>query len=78
MKKGQRADCEDGSLFVDLDFPADDTALFSDSSTPISKLKGSITWLRPQVSCSSGKATENYFVCSIIVKLLHNVAKIMG
>lgn len=53
MKKGQRADCEDGSLFVDLDFPADDTALFSDSSTPISKLKGSITWLRPQEICQS-------------------------
>lgn len=44
---------EDSGLFVDLDFPADDSALFSDSSTPISKLKGSISWLRPQDICLS-------------------------
>lgn len=53
MKRLVRAKGEDVGLFVDLDFPADDTALFSDSSTPIAELKDSITWLRPQEICPS-------------------------
>lgn len=38
------------ALFEDLDFPSDDRALFSDSSTPIATLQGEVTWRRPQVS----------------------------
>lgn len=53
MELEGKAEREDPGLFVDLDFPADDSALFSDSSTPIAKLKGSITWLRPQDITSS-------------------------
>lgn len=53
MEQEGKAEEEDSGLFVDLDFPADESALFSDSSTPIAKLKGSITWLRPQDICLS-------------------------
>lgn len=41
------------SLFKDPDFPAEDTSLFCDRSTPIVRLQGSITWLRPQVRPSA-------------------------
>lgn len=40
-------------LFVDEDFPADESALFSDRSTPLVHLKDSITWRRPQDICQS-------------------------
>lgn len=53
MEQEGKAEEEDSGLFVDLDFPAEESALFSDSSTPIAKLKGSITWLRPQDICLS-------------------------
>ncbi|CAG5896779.1 unnamed protein product [Menidia menidia] len=36
-------------LFEDPDFPPDDTSLFSHSSTPIARLRGDVTWERPQV-----------------------------
>lgn len=41
------------SLFKDLDFPAEDTSLFCGGSTPLVRLQGSITWLRPQVRPSA-------------------------
>ncbi|KAK5919439.1 hypothetical protein CgunFtcFv8_023333 [Champsocephalus gunnari] len=41
------------ALFEDLDFPSDDRALFSDSSTPIATLQGEVTWRRPQEICQS-------------------------
>lgn len=53
MEQEGRTESGEAGLFVDLEFPADDSALFSDSSTPIAKLKGSITWLRPQDICPS-------------------------
>lgn len=59
--------CEDEGLFEDLDFPSDNTSLFSDSSTPIARLEGGITWRRPQVRCSSkdsGNATLKLFILS--------------
>ncbi|KAM6948321.1 calpain-10 [Aplochiton taeniatus] len=51
MKGEKRADLE--GLFEDTDFPPDDTSVFSDYSAPIARLKGDITWLRPQEICSS-------------------------
>uniref|UniRef100_A0A8C9X1C6 Calpain 10 n=1 Tax=Sander lucioperca TaxID=283035 RepID=A0A8C9X1C6_SANLU len=53
MNPAGRAECGGEALFEDLDFPSDDTSLFSDSSTPIAKLQGDITWLRPQEICQS-------------------------
>lgn len=47
MKEEGRSD----SLFEDPDFPAEDTSLFCDRSTPVVRLQGSITWLRPQKIC---------------------------
>ena len=50
MKAEGRAECAgEEALFEDLDFPADDTSLLSDSSTPIARLQGDVTWRRPQV-----------------------------
>lgn len=49
MKEEGRSD----SLFEDPDFPAEDTSLFCDRSTPVVRLQGSITWLRPQVRPSA-------------------------
>lgn len=49
MKKEGRSD----SLFEDSDFPAEDTSLFCDRTTPISRLQGSVTWFRPQVRPSA-------------------------
>ncbi|KAK7945702.1 hypothetical protein WMY93_001430 [Mugilogobius chulae] len=46
-------DEEEEGLYVDSDFPADVSALLSDGSTPIAKLKDSISWLRPQDICQS-------------------------
>uniref|UniRef100_A0A3P8SRE4 Calpain 10 n=1 Tax=Amphiprion percula TaxID=161767 RepID=A0A3P8SRE4_AMPPE len=53
--KDQEAREERGgaALFEDPDFPAEDTSLFSDSSTPIARLQGDISWRRPQEICQS-------------------------
>ncbi|CAL9688787.1 unnamed protein product [Knipowitschia caucasica] len=53
MERGGKVEDDEEDLFVDSEFPADDSALLSDSSTPICKLKDSITWLRPQEICQS-------------------------
>ncbi|XP_032387382.1 calpain-10 isoform X1 [Etheostoma spectabile] len=53
MKEAGGAECGGEALFEDLDFPSDDTSLFSDSSTPIAKLQADITWQRPQEICQS-------------------------
>ncbi|KAJ0058665.1 hypothetical protein NL108_000370 [Boleophthalmus pectinirostris] len=53
MERGGKAADEDAGLFVDSEFPADDSALLSDCSTPIIKLKGKVTWMRPQEICQS-------------------------
>ncbi|KAF3699282.1 Calpain-10 [Channa argus] len=45
--------CGGEALFEDLDFPSDESSLFSDCSTPISRLQGDITWRRPQEICQS-------------------------
>ncbi|XP_028987445.1 calpain-10 isoform X2 [Betta splendens] len=45
--------CGGEVLFEDLDFPSDDRSLFYDSSTPIARLQGDITWRRPQEICQS-------------------------
>lgn len=61
MRGEGRAECGRQALFEDPDFPSDDTSLFCDSSTPIVKLQGNITWLRPQVGPSA--------LCSILQQL---------
>lgn len=38
-------------MFEDQSFPADDSSVFSDYTTPLSSLLGEITWLRPQEIC---------------------------
>lgn len=48
---------ENQSVFVDLDFPADDSSVFCDYTTPLSKLLGDVTWLRPQVTFYSHSFT---------------------
>lgn len=53
MKEEGRTECGGEALFEDLDFPSEDTSLFCDSSTPIVRLQGNITWLRPQVRPSA-------------------------
>ncbi|XP_054622436.1 calpain-10 isoform X2 [Dunckerocampus dactyliophorus] len=53
MKRDGREECGEGGLFEDQDFPTDDSSLFCDSSTPISRLQGHVTWLRPQEICQS-------------------------
>ncbi|CAK6952485.1 calpain-10 [Scomber scombrus] len=53
MKAEGRAECAGETLFEDLDFPSDLTSLLSDSSTPIARLQGDITWKRPQEICQS-------------------------
>ncbi|XP_059201411.1 calpain-10 isoform X2 [Centropristis striata] len=53
MKEADRAECGGEALFEDLDFPANDRSLFSDSSTPIARLQGEISWRRPQEICQS-------------------------
>lgn len=49
MKAEGKAECGGEALYEDLDFPSEDTSLLSDSSTPIARLQGDITWRRPQV-----------------------------
>ncbi|KAK3513808.1 hypothetical protein QTP70_028867 [Hemibagrus guttatus] len=41
---------EKHDLFEDPSFTADDSALFSDYTTPLSRLTGKVTWLRPEDS----------------------------
>lgn len=48
-----KEECVGEALFEDPDFPSEDTSLFCDSSTPIARLQGNITWLRPQVRPST-------------------------
>uniref|UniRef100_A0A8C2KDM2 Calpain 10 n=1 Tax=Cyprinus carpio TaxID=7962 RepID=A0A8C2KDM2_CYPCA len=38
-------------MFVDPDFPAEESSLFCDYTTPLPKLLGDVTWLRPQEIC---------------------------
>ncbi len=46
---------EHHGMFVDPDFSADDSSLFCDCTTPLPKLLGDVTWLRPQVTfCHTG------------------------
>ncbi|XP_037537621.1 calpain-10 [Nematolebias whitei] len=52
MREESMAQCS-GALFEDLDFPCADSSLFSDSTTPIARLQGEITWRRPQEICQS-------------------------
>ncbi|XP_053506922.1 calpain-10 isoform X5 [Ictalurus furcatus] len=44
---------EKDGLFEDPNFKADDSALFSDYTTPLSRLTGKVTWLRPKQICKS-------------------------
>ncbi|XP_030608778.1 calpain-10 [Archocentrus centrarchus] len=53
MKEEGKAGCGGPALFEDPDFPCEDSALFSDSSTPLARLRGDITWLRPQEICQT-------------------------
>lgn len=53
MRGERRAERGAEALSEDLDFPCDNTSLFSDSSTPIARLQGNITWQRPQVRPSA-------------------------
>ncbi|XP_029970001.1 calpain-10 [Salarias fasciatus] len=48
-----KEECGGAGLFEDPDFPCDDASLFSDCSTPLSRLQASITWRRPQDICQS-------------------------
>ncbi|KAJ8270190.1 hypothetical protein GJAV_G00111380 [Gymnothorax javanicus] len=40
-------------LFEDLEFPPDESSLFSDYTAPISEFQDCITWMRPQEICTS-------------------------
>ncbi|XP_077581342.1 calpain-10 isoform X2 [Stigmatopora nigra] len=53
MKTSKKSDSDGGTLFKDRDFPSDDSSLFLDRSTPISKVEDQITWLRPQEICQT-------------------------
>lgn len=53
MKGEGRTECGGQALFEDPDFPSEDTSLFCDSSTPLTRLQGDITWQRPQDICQS-------------------------
>ncbi|KAB5535653.1 hypothetical protein PHYPO_G00120390 [Pangasianodon hypophthalmus] len=44
---------EKDGLFEDPDFTSDDSALFSDYTTPLSRLTGKVTWLRPEQICTT-------------------------
>ncbi|XP_039344306.1 calpain-10 isoform X4 [Mauremys reevesii] len=41
------------NLYKDPTFPASDTSLFFNYSTPLSQFRGEISWLRPQEICSA-------------------------
>lgn len=58
MKEEGRDECGGPALYEDPDFRCVDASLFSGSSTPLARLQGDITWLRPQVSLSSGNAQK--------------------
>lgn len=49
MKEQVRVQWEGEALFEDLAFPSDDTSVLCDGSTPLGRLEGTLTWLRPQV-----------------------------
>lgn len=72
MKEEGRAECGGGgdALFEDPDFPSDDASLFSDSSTPIARLHGDVTWRRPQVRPGSegemGNPAVFFIVCFVM------------
>lgn len=55
MKEQVRVEWEGQALFEDLDFPADDTSVLCDGSTPLGRLEGTLTWLRPQVHMRKGE-----------------------
>lgn len=55
MKEQVKVECGGKGLFEDQAFPSDDTSVFSDGSTPIGRLEGTLTWLRPQVNMHNGK-----------------------
>lgn len=65
MKGEGRKQSGPDTLFEDPDFPSEDTTLFCDSSTPIARLQGSITWLRPQVrpGVRCGKLRRRFMCC---------------
>ncbi|MBN3280774.1 CAN10 protein, partial [Polyodon spathula] len=49
----RRREHEEGALFQDPGFPAENSSLFSCYSTPISEFRSQISWLRPQEQCES-------------------------
>lgn len=49
MKEEAIMEWEGEALFEDPDFHSNDTSVLCDGSTPLSRLKGTLTWLRPQV-----------------------------
>uniref|UniRef100_A0A8C8DDL4 Calpain 10 n=1 Tax=Oryzias sinensis TaxID=183150 RepID=A0A8C8DDL4_9TELE len=51
MREDGRAERTCAALFEDQDFPCEDASLFCDSSTPMARLQGDITWRRPQEIC---------------------------
>ncbi|TWW73241.1 calpain-10 isoform X1 [Takifugu flavidus] len=53
MKEQVRVEWEGQALFEDPDFPSDDTSVLCDGSTPLGRLVGTLTWLRPQEICES-------------------------
>ncbi|XP_005920503.1 calpain-10 [Haplochromis burtoni] len=53
MKEEGRDECGGPALYEDPDFRCVDASLFSGSSTPLARLQGDITWLRPQEICPS-------------------------
>ncbi|KPP78483.1 calpain-10-like [Scleropages formosus] len=40
-------------LFADPEFPADDSSLFSDGTSPLVRFRGAVMWMRPQEICQS-------------------------
>lgn len=77
--KEEAGRAEREALFEDQDFPSDDTSLFSDSSTPIARLQGQITWQRPQVRCSAKEGSGNaavysWGVCFVISSMLNHLS----
>lgn len=55
MKEQVRVEWEGQALFEDPDFPSDDTSVLCDGSTPLGRLEGTLTWLRPQVHMHNGE-----------------------
>uniref|UniRef100_A0A3Q4HTR5 Calpain catalytic domain-containing protein n=1 Tax=Neolamprologus brichardi TaxID=32507 RepID=A0A3Q4HTR5_NEOBR len=53
MKEEGRDECGAPALYEDPDFRCVDASLFSGSSTPLARMQGDITWLRPQEICPS-------------------------